>query len=372
MSVSIGDQSRKSGSLSDIGSMAGASAVWTAADVTNWIVEYLDEELALSAAEVDRDATFSSLGLGSQAAAAMVSHLGRQLGRDLPVATLWAFPTVNGLAAAVVSDSRDYRDNHVSPVQPVGEGMGEPLAVVSMATRLSATGVSVGSIWNEYGAASRPGRHTPAHGDRIEFRPPVGNSSDRMRQFGKVTIMTSFTSHDLSSAPEGSRPIMENTNKGFGFLPSPIKLMAESPELLAGFMSGNALFNKTTLSPLEREVFILTMATKVECHYCVAMHSSILTRQGADADLVETLRARKPLSDSKLEAMREFTLAVMEGHGHVEPRKMEAFLGAGYTQRNALEVVLGLGVYTISTYANRMTEAPVDEPFKFFEWHGEH
>ncbi|MEU9759008.1 carboxymuconolactone decarboxylase family protein [Streptomyces sp. NPDC047985] len=181
-----------------------------------------------------------------------------------------------------------------------------------------------------------------------------------------------FTRHDVSSAPEQSRPIVENTAKGFGFLPAPVAMMAESPELLEAFMTGNGLFNKTSLSQLEREVFILTMATTVECHYCVAMHSSILTRSKADPSLIEALRARKSLDDPKLETMRVFTLAVMEGHGHVEPETMEAFLAAGYTRRNALEVVLGLGVYTISTYANRMTGAPVDEPFKAFEWHAGH
>ncbi|GAA2972729.1 MULTISPECIES: carboxymuconolactone decarboxylase family protein [Streptomyces] len=181
-----------------------------------------------------------------------------------------------------------------------------------------------------------------------------------------------FTRHDASSAPEASRPIVENTQKGFGFLPAPVAYMAESPELLESFMSGNAAFNKTTLSQLEREVFILTMATKVQCHYCVAMHSAMLTKTGADQELIQALRDRKPLQDSKLEAMRVFTLAVMEGHGHVAPETMEAFLSAGYAKRNALEVVLGLGVYTISTYANRMTEAPLDDAFASFAWHAEH
>jgi hypothetical protein len=38
----------------------------------------------------------------------------------------------------------------------------------------------------------------------------------------------------------------------------------------------------------------------------------------------------------------------------------------GYTPRNALEVVLGIGAYTMSTLANRMTGAPLDEQLKPF------
>ena len=40
---------------------------------------------------------------------------------------------------------------------------------------------------------------------------------------------------------------------------------------------------------------------------------------------------------------------------------MAEFLGHGFTRRNALEVVLGIGAYTLSTLANRLVAAPVDE-----------
>lgn len=181
-----------------------------------------------------------------------------------------------------------------------------------------------------------------------------------------------FTRHDLTSAPPASRPVMEQTTAGFGFLPAPVALMAESPELLHTFVQGNAMFEKTTLQRLEREVLVLTLATAVQCYYCVAMHSALLSRTGADAALIEALRAGKPLGDDRLEALRLFTLAVMDGHGHVAAEAMAAFLAVGYTRRNALEVVLGLGVYTLSTYANRLTEAPLDDRFQAFAWHPAH
>ncbi|HET9079849.1 MAG TPA: hypothetical protein VFO01_04960 [Trebonia sp.] len=42
------------------------------------------------------------------------------------------------------------------------------------------------------------------------------------------------------------------------------------------------------------------------------------------------------------------------------------FLARGFTRRNALEVVTGIGAYTLSTLANRLTGAPVDEELKAF------
>ncbi|WP_196942865.1 type I polyketide synthase [Streptomyces sclerotialus] len=118
---------------------------WTAADVAEWIVTYVGEELAVPAQEVDRDATFSSLGLSSQAGAAMVGRLGLRLGRDLPVATLWAFPTVNGLAAAAVS-AEQHTGTPGGGRRRFGEDPAEPLAVVSMAARLPGAD-SVSQLW---------------------------------------------------------------------------------------------------------------------------------------------------------------------------------------------------------------------------------
>jgi alkylhydroperoxidase family enzyme len=48
----------------------------------------------------------------------------------------------------------------------------------------------------------------------------------------------------------------------------------------------------------------------------------------------------------------------MDTAGDVDDLAMESFLAAGYTPRQALDVVLGIGAYTISTFANRLTRAP--------------
>jgi len=54
---------------------------------------------------------------------------------------------------------------------------------------------------------------------------------------------------------------------------------------------------------------------------------------------------------------------------HLQPARREVHLLApGFTPRNALEVVLGIGAYPISTFTNRMTAAPLDPPFEPFGW----
>ena len=169
-----------------------------------------------------------------------------------------------------------------------------------------------------------------------------------------------FPAHTTETAPPAARRTMEGTERKLGFLPGAVARLAESPELLDGFLRASASFEATTLDPVAREVVIMTMAVRNDCHVCIAMHTGTLRRLGADEDLVAALQAGAPLADARLEAIRTFTLEVLATAGGVSDDAVRAFLECGYTLRNALEVVLGIGAYTMSTLANRLTGAPVD------------
>lgn len=179
-----------------------------------------------------------------------------------------------------------------------------------------------------------------------------------------------FADHTVESAPAESRRAMEATAKRLGHLPAAIGRLAESPHMLDGFLKLSAMFEASTLDALAREVVILTIATRNECHLCVAMHTAKLTAMGASPEIITALRAQQPLGDPSLEAIRVFTLKVVEQAGAVETDALQAFLSHGYTTRNALEVVLGIGTYTMSTLANRLVDAPLDERLEPFAWSG--
>ncbi|MFD3532122.1 carboxymuconolactone decarboxylase family protein [Streptomyces sp. NPDC058664] len=124
-----------------------------------------------------------------------------------------------------------------------------------------------------------------------------------------------------------------------------VALLKESPETLDGFLKLSQTFESTTLDPHSRETVILTVAHRNQCHLCVDMHDAKMAALG-------------PASDpERLDAVRTFTLQVLATSGAVSDADLAAFEKAGYTRRNALEVVLGVGAYTLSTFANRLTRA---------------
>ncbi|WP_152362834.1 carboxymuconolactone decarboxylase family protein [Microlunatus speluncae] len=177
-----------------------------------------------------------------------------------------------------------------------------------------------------------------------------------------------FADHTTETAPEAARRSMAATEKHLGYLPAAVARFATAPQLLNGFLQLSGMFEATSLDPLARETLIMTMATRNRCHLCVAMHTAKLVQLGADPALVTALRTDEPLPDGRLAALREFTITVLETAGDVPDEALDAFVAAGFTAQQALEVVLGIGAYTMSTLANRLTKAPVDDSLAAHAW----
>ncbi|MEU6882034.1 carboxymuconolactone decarboxylase [Streptomyces sp. NPDC046712] len=154
-----------------------------------------------------------------------------------------------------------------------------------------------------------------------------------------------FTDHTVETAPAASRRPMENVTAAWGHLPQAVARMAESPHALDGFLKMSALFESTTLDPHSRETVILTVAERNQCHLCIDLHETKLAKLGP---------AEQP---ERLAAVRQFTHQVLAASGAVSDAELERFLAHGYTRQNALEVVLGIGAYTLSTLANRLTRS---------------
>jgi AhpD family alkylhydroperoxidase len=175
--------------------------------------------------------------------------------------------------------------------------------------------------------------------------------------------------YTVESAPPAAGRFLAATRDHLGYVPAAMARMAASPQLTEGFLKLTAIFDSTTLDPLARETLVMTVATRNGCHICVAMHTATLTALGADPELIAALRGSGPLPDERLDAIRVFTLRVLDTAGDVGEVALRDFLARGYTTQNALEVVLGIGTYTMSTLANRLTGAPVDEQLAAYAWH---
>jgi AhpD family alkylhydroperoxidase len=177
-----------------------------------------------------------------------------------------------------------------------------------------------------------------------------------------------FTIHTVESAPVGSKPNLESSLRAWRMIPNLYGVMAESPVALQAYQELHHLFAQSSLTAEERSVVWLTVSVANECHYCVPAHTAIAYSDGLERSLIDALRAGNPLSDPKLEALRQFTLALVTKNGKVSEEEQSTFLAAGYEVRHALDVLVGIAQKTLSNFVNHLADTPLDSFAKKFAW----
>ncbi|MDB4888823.1 MAG: Macrophage infectivity potentiator-related protein [Gemmatimonadetes bacterium] len=163
---------------------------------------------------------------------------------------------------------------------------------------------------------------------------------------------------DESSAPSSAQRGLAAVRAQLGFLPDPIARYATAPTFLRIAQQSLHAFEGTSLDGVEREVVAFAVIRRNRCDFCTAFHKAVtLPTLGLDAAQVDAIVSGKPLADERLETLRQFTESALDNTGDVDDVIFASFLEAGYDRAQALEVVLGVGAYTMTTLANRLTQA---------------
>ncbi|EAZ92871.1 hypothetical protein CY0110_22282 [Crocosphaera chwakensis CCY0110] len=100
----------------------------------------------------------------------------------------------------------------------------------------------------------------------------------------------------------------------------------------------------------------------------MAAHSGLAKAIGMSPENIKALRNGTPIADAKLQALRHFTQQMVKARGWVEDSEIEAFLTAGYSKQQVLEVILGIAIKVMHNYTNHIAKTPLDEQFQPNIW----
>jgi len=180
--------------------------------------------------------------------------------------------------------------------------------------------------------------------------------------------MRTFPRHTLQSAPAGAKPILQELQEKYGFIPNLFATFAEAPAVLEAYLALSAALEKGTLEPEERQIVLIAASVENICTYCVAAHSATARMQNVPAGVLHAIRTSTPLPDKKLDALVTLTRRVVRRRGHVSDAEVAQFLDAGYTEAQLLEVIGHVGLKTISNYVNHVAGTPLDRAFQAHAW----
>jgi uncharacterized peroxidase-related enzyme len=162
--------------------------------------------------------------------------------------------------------------------------------------------------------------------------------------------------YDKKSATPPAKDVLEQVEAHYQFIPNALGAMAESPEAVKAYLALDELAHENALNDLQRHVVFLTIAREYECSYCVAAHTAFAQM------------GRVALADPALQALHDFTQQLIRTAGHVSEKDVQAFLDAGYSHRQILDIITMIANKLIAVFANRVMGTDLDEALKPAEW----
>ncbi len=172
-----------------------------------------------------------------------------------------------------------------------------------------------------------------------------------------------------SDADPSVAAVLASARQQLGFIPNMYAGMANVPGLLDTYLSGyNHFRNGSNFSPAEQEVILLAISRANACTYCMAAHSTVADMAKVPTEVTDAVRDGKPLLDDRLDILARFTTTLTERRGLPSAADVDDFLAAGFTETDVLQIVLAIGVKTLSNYSNHLLHTPVDEVFAGRTW----
>jgi uncharacterized peroxidase-related enzyme len=178
------------------------------------------------------------------------------------------------------------------------------------------------------------------------------------------TTVNLFIPRTVESAPEQSRPILQNVNNAFGFIPNLMATFANNPSVLEGYLALDRIYEKGSFTGVERQFILLATSVENNCGYCIAAHSTIAKMLAAPPEIVSAIRNGSSISDKKANALVNLTREIVRERGFVKQQTIEAFLSAGYRKEQVMELLLGVALKTISNYLDHISPTPLDQAFE--------
>ncbi len=178
-------------------------------------------------------------------------------------------------------------------------------------------------------------------------------------------MKSDFPIHTVDTAPDASRPALQKLQASVGMIPNLAAAMAESPALIHAFVHlRHQLETGGSFTAAERELLSLVNAAENDCRYCTAIHATFGLKAGLQPTAIDRLRSGGAPDGERLAALSVFARRVLRSRGDVAGDDLVAFLAAGFTKAQALEVIARLALSVMANYAGHLTQVPPDEAIR--------
>jgi alkylhydroperoxidase family enzyme len=182
--------------------------------------------------------------------------------------------------------------------------------------------------------------------------------------------MTNFPVYTIESAPEHSKPALQQLQSAFGMIPNLIGAMSTSPVLINSLVGLFGKVHGASFTEPQVQIVLLTDAVTNGSTWAVAFHTALALKEGIDPADVKAIREGRLPKDRKFAALSGLAKTMIEKRGRLDDKDVNRFLAAGFGKDHLLEVVAAVAASTITNYTGSITKPPLEAPFKEHAWQG--
>ena len=180
--------------------------------------------------------------------------------------------------------------------------------------------------------------------------------------------MLNYQIHRIETAPEKSKPLLELFTRAVGFVPNLAGAIANSPVLANSLLGLFQNVHGGSFTEAEVQVLLLTNAVTNSCSWAVAFHTALGLKQGLDPADVQAIRERQLPNQRRYAALSGLAKTLIENRGQLTDDDLTVFLEAGFEKEQVLEAVAVVAASTITNYAGKITNPPLEAFLQEHAW----
>ena len=158
-----------------------------------------------------------------------------------------------------------------------------------------------------------------------------------------------------------AKELLDGVHAKLKMTPNMMRVMANSPAVLQGYLSFSGALAGGALDAKLREEIALEVGEQNACQYCVSAHTALGKMAGLTDQEIRAARdgnAQSAMNAAALQLAKEIVAA----RGHTDDGQLEKARRAGLTDAEIAEVIAHVALNVFTNYFNNVAGVEVDFP----------
>lgn len=164
-----------------------------------------------------------------------------------------------------------------------------------------------------------------------------------------------------ASASDEQQALFDAIQAQLGVVPNFLRVLANSPAALRGFLGLHVIATEGILDALTRERIALALAQQNACNYCLSAHDALGRKAGLETEEILANRAGSS-RDAKAKIAIRFAKALAEHSGEVTTAEILEVREAGYSEAEIVEIIAHVGMNILTNIIGKASRVEIDFP----------